>query len=371
MASATSSVARSHLRPIRALLPPIAARLAEGQAVPLLVVRLPEFEEIAWRDGSRAARALERRTSLAFCAAARRLIRDGDALAHDRGSDRFVVAMLTRPRHGKVPETSDCRLALDRIAASVARVTGRRMETGWWAVERIEKSTDLDRAVALALERGARERERYEFLAAVGHELRTPLASIRGYLETLLDGGADPHSARRFLETAQREALRLGRMVDGMLEFSLLDLSPAALAMGACDAAECITAAVEALMPLARRRRIVLEHRTVSGATVRVDFDACMHALLNLLENAVKYSREDGTIRLSCERDGNTVIIAVDDDGPGVRGERILGHGIGLTIARTIAERSGGELRLERSELGGARFVLQLPAGAESAAPAS
>ncbi|HEX3458068.1 MAG TPA: histidine kinase dimerization/phospho-acceptor domain-containing protein, partial [Candidatus Baltobacteraceae bacterium] len=62
-------------------------------------------------------------------------------------------------------------------------------------------------------------------LATVGHELRTPLTSIRGYVETLLGGELDPSTARRFLETVRRETLRLGRLIDGMLEFSLLDLS--------------------------------------------------------------------------------------------------------------------------------------------------
>ena len=76
-------------------------------------------------------------------------------------------------------------------------------------------------------------------LATIGHELRTPVSSICGYIETLLEGEFDPMTARRFLETARREALRLGRLVEGMLEFSLLDLS-AGEDRATCDVIEQI-----------------------------------------------------------------------------------------------------------------------------------
>ncbi len=75
-----------------------------------------------------------------------------------------------------------------------------------------------------ALLRGAQERERYAFFSALGHELRTPLSSIRGYLETLLDDDVDARTRRRFVRIAYNESLRLSRLVDGMFEISLLDL---------------------------------------------------------------------------------------------------------------------------------------------------
>ncbi len=338
------------------------ARAAPSNAIPLLVLRLPEFAETAWQKGTRAARALERRTTVAFRAAALRIVRAEDVLAHDCGSDRFFVAVLAGSRGGNVPTAADCRLMLERLVAGIARQTGRRMESGWWVLDRAEDARDLERAAKLALERGARERERYEFLAAVGHELRTPLASIRGYLETVLDGDADAGRARRFLETARHEALRLGRMVDGMLEFSLLDLSPPALVAQSCDARECMRDAIDVLAPLARRYGVTLNDAGGAAATARIDADACMHALLNLVENAIRYGRENGIVQLSCTSDDDAVVISIDDDGGGLGG-RIRGHGLGLTIARTIAERAGGDVCLGASSLGGTRALLRLPAG--------
>ena len=99
--------------------------------IPLLVLRLPEFAELAWQDGRRVAQRLERATVRAFAAAADRVMRDGDILGHDDGSDWFAVAMLSPTRGGAAFGAIDARAALERIAATMALETGRRMESGW------------------------------------------------------------------------------------------------------------------------------------------------------------------------------------------------------------------------------------------------
>jgi signal transduction histidine kinase len=214
-------------------------------------------------------------------------------------------------------------------------------------------------------------------LATVGHQLRTPLSSIRGYLETLLDGDADPATARRFLETARRETLRLGRLVDGMLEFSLLDVAPAD-DRAACNVIEQIAATVEMLSPIAAARHVVIRTHVPVAARALVDGDACVHALANLIENAIRHGSERGTVAISCTRKEPFVAIVVEDDGRGIdpsaresifvmgtRGETCdrFGRGIGLAIVKAIAERAGGDVRVEASPLGGARFVLRFPEG--------
>ena len=83
------------------------------------------------------------------------------------------------------------------------------METGWWRIERPDEVAAIGDTLDAALERGARERRHGQMLATVGHELLNPLTSIRGYIETLLAGDVDAATAKRFLETARREALRL------------------------------------------------------------------------------------------------------------------------------------------------------------------
>jgi two-component system phosphate regulon sensor histidine kinase PhoR len=214
-------------------------------------------------------------------------------------------------------------------------------------------------------------------LATIGHELRTPLTSIRGYIETLLEGEFDPATARRFLETARREALRLGRLVDGMLEFSLLDLS-SEHQRGTCDVVEQIVATMEMLSPMAAARRVTMRTALPERAFARVDGDACVHALANLVENAIKHGSERGTIEIACTRDAPYVAITVEDDGRGVderartsifamgvRGDANgrAGRGIGLAVVKAIAQRAGGDVRAESSPLGGARFILRFLEG--------
>ena len=352
----------------------VGERLECGGWVPLLVFRIPEFERLAWRAGRRRARNLERRTATAFALAAQRVVRRDDLLAHDDGSDRFAIALIAPSRSGRTPEARDVRTALERTAAATALLTGRPMETGWWRIERPDEVAAIGDTLDAALERGARERRHGQMLATVGHELRTPLTSIRGYIETLLAGDVDAATAKRFLETARREALRLGRLVEGMLEFSMLDLS--ARAYGAvCDAAQCARAAIETALPLACERRIALHASLPSSVPARVDADLCMHALVNLVENAVKYCGEGGTVEVACFRDGEFTVVFIDDDGPGIASEDCEaifdlgvraapsrgGSGIGLAVVKAVAERAGGDVRALASPLGGARFVLRLP----------
>jgi signal transduction histidine kinase len=207
-------------------------------------------------------------------------------------------------------------------------------------------------------------------------------------LETLIDGGVDPITSRRFLETARREALRMGRLLEGMFEFSLLDLSAQALLGRTCEVAAQIDVACEVVRPLAQARRILLHRAHCAPAATPVDPDACLQLLVNLLDNAIKYGREGGTVRIGTAIEGESVVISVDDDGPGivpaeresifglrVRGAQSTsrpGTGIGLAIVKMIAERAGGCIAVRESPLGGARFEVALPlAGAELDSPVS
>ena len=129
---------------------------------------------------------------------------------------------------------------------------------------------------------------------------------------------------------------------------------------------------------MAASRRVTLRTRLPRSACARVDGDACVHALANLLENALKYGNKCGTVEVSCVSDERFVAIAVDDDGRGIAPEAseaifVLGvrgavdgqpgNGIGLAVVKAIAERAGGDVRVEPARLGGARFVLRFPAG--------
>jgi signal transduction histidine kinase len=349
-----------------------------GEGVPLLVFRLPALERTAWRSGRRAARSIERRAGAAFAAAAAQVLRGADLIAHDGGTDAFVAALAAPTRDGhRWPAPVDVRSALARIAATIEGVTALDVETGWTRYEP-HGEPQLDAAIERALVRGSQERERYAFFSAVGHELRTPLASICGYLETLLSGEPDRATRERFVRIAHTESLRMTRLLEGMFEVSLLDLSAtfALPARGLLDAA--LAGAAVACARGAAKRAVTLHVPVLPETAVGIDADRLMLVLINLIDNAVKHGRHGGRVEVDV-RDGTprTVLLTVDDDGPGLPAgdcERIFalgvrgathadGSGIGLALVRMILERAGARIEADKSPLGGARFAVTLPRG--------
>jgi signal transduction histidine kinase len=363
----------------------LGARVADRGAggVPLLVFRLPALERTAWRNGLRAARSIERRAAAAFALAGARVLRAGDVIVHDRGSDAFAAALIapTRDGHG-FPAPLDVRSALARIVASVEGLTRLDVDAGWTPYEG-PAAGGFDDAVASALERGRQERERYAFFSAVGHELRTPLASIRGYLETLLGEDADRATRRRFVRIAHGESLRLTRLLEGMFEISLLDLSATLPTAAAAALDRAVAAALDAMSARAMQRGIDLRCATVPSVSVAIDVDRLTLVLINLIDNAIKHGRRGGRVDVSVVLESpRTIALCVDDDGPGIPpGERerlfVLGQrgataadgsGIGLALVRMILERAGGRVDVGESILGGMRFAVTIPRSAAGVA---
>jgi signal transduction histidine kinase len=371
-----------HAPDIRGLLPRLDAlerRLAElaPEPRPLLVVRLPELERVAWRRGLRAARSLERAAGAAFSTAVSRVLRAGDLVAHDGGSDVFVAALVGPTRDGgAVPAPVDVRSALARIAAAMEATTRLEVRTRWTTYDRAADGGAMEAVVERALVRGAQERERYAFFSSLGHELRTPLASIRGYLETLLDDEVDVRTRERFVRIAYNESLRLSRLVEGMFEISLLDMRAALPAPASGLLAHAVDAALDACTASATARGVSVVRDDVPPLRVAIDADRLTLVLVNLIDNAVKHGKPGGGVFVGIHVDDSRFMrLTVDDDGPGVASadrERVFvfgdrgateatGNGIGLALVRLMIERAGGRVDLETSPLGGARFIVVVP----------
>ena len=241
----------------------------------------------------------------------------------------------------------------------------------------------LGRAVWTELEFA---RRRSDFVAAVSHELKTPLTTIRMYAEMLRDGMvASPERQREYHATITAESDRLGRLIANVLELARLERGgPVALpVVGAVE--PVLRDALEIVRPQVERAgfRIAL---TVAAdlPAARIDRDALVQVVVNLVDNAVKFAADgDRTIALTLRptSDGR-VELMVRDHGPGVpghqqarvfepfwRGERELtrrtkGTGIGLALVRGLVERMGGEVRAHNHPEGGFEVVLTLAAGA-------
>jgi signal transduction histidine kinase len=373
-----------HAPDVRGLLPPLGAlerRLADlgHEPRPLLAVRLPELERVAWRRGLRAARSLERAAGAAFSTAVSRVLRADDLVAHDGGSDVFVAALVGPTRDGAaVPAPVDVRSALARIAAAMEAMIRLDVRTGWTTYDRAADAGVMDAVIERALVRGEQERERYAFFSSLGHELRTPLSSIRGYLETLLDDEVDVRTRARFVRIAYNESLRLSRLVEGMFEISLLDLHAAFPPPALGSLSQAIAAARDACAAGAAARGVGIAVADAPALGVAIDADRLTLVLVNLIDNAVKHGRAGGGVFVGVDlADSRFVRVSVDDDGPGIDaaerervfaiGERGVtaakGSGIGLAFVRLMVERAGGRVDLEASPLGGARFVVSVPRG--------
>jgi two-component system phosphate regulon sensor histidine kinase PhoR len=223
------------------------------------------------------------------------------------------------------------------------------------------------------------EATRRDFVANASHELRTPIAAIRAAAETLLAGAVDePAAARGFVEIVARHAERLARLTQDLLDLSRLESRQWRFQLERVDAAAVARQVVELLAPSARAKGLSLASAVPEGAAVRADARALEQVLVNLVDNAVKYTAHGG-VTLEAGRDGAAWALAVTDTGPGIdprhlpriferfyrvdpgRAREQGGTGLGLAIAKHLVQGMGGELAVE-SDGAGTRFRLTLPA---------
>ncbi len=223
-----------------------------------------------------------------------------------------------------------------------------------------------------------------EFVANVSHELKTPLSLVRMFSEMLLSGRAPPAKQQQYLEIIVGESDRLSALIDNVLDFARLERSVGAYEFREADLKETLARAVEVCQPRAERQSIPLtSHCKLSSAHCsHVDERAVEIALINLIDNALKYAPESPEIRVTLSRDSSHYKIGVADGGPGiakdqrrkifdrfVRGttasagsstERARGSGIGLSLVAQIAQAHGGKAWVEDGEGGGAQFFFTL-----------
>jgi signal transduction histidine kinase len=224
---------------------------------------------------------------------------------------------------------------------------------------------------------------RRDLIAWVGHDLQTPLASIRAILEALADGVVDePDTVRRYFATAQRDVSSLSSLIDDLFQMAQLDAGGLPLDRSRASLADLISDTLESFSELAKRGGVALEGR--AGADVDpVDMDTQRigRVLNNLVSNALRHTPAGGRVQVEARRvpGGPGVEVTVSDTGEGIpaldlahvfdrfyRGEKSRsratgGAGLGLAIARGIVRAHGGEIRAESETGRGTRFTFSLP----------
>ena len=221
---------------------------------------------------------------------------------------------------------------------------------------------------------------RRDFIANASHELRTPVAAITGAVETLLSNGRllDP-AARSFVEMIARHADRLSSLTRELLDLSRLETGESRMELGPLDVAPLAASAIDLVRTRAEAKSIKLGFDGPEGLRAVADRRALEQILVNLLDNAIKFTPEGGRVTVLTDGTGPSVVISVLDTGPGIeprhqariferfyradagraRGEG--GVGLGLAIVKHLAQAQGGQVGVESGQ-GGSRFWVKLRA---------
>jgi two-component system phosphate regulon sensor histidine kinase PhoR len=224
------------------------------------------------------------------------------------------------------------------------------------------------------------EKVRKDFVANVSHEIRTPITAIRGYAETLMSGALeDKKVAADMVQIIHRQSERLSELVDDLLEISRLEAKEIQLAHGPVPLAAAANRAAEAVRQKATAKGVRLELAVPAQLVASGDERAVEAVLLNLLDNAVKYTNPGGKVTVSASATPGGFLIEVRDSGIGIeakhlprlferfyrvdkgRSRAMGGTGLGLSIVKHLVTAMGGEVQVASEPGQGTTFTVQLP----------
>jgi two-component system phosphate regulon sensor histidine kinase PhoR len=227
------------------------------------------------------------------------------------------------------------------------------------------------------------ENLRRDFVANVSHELKTPLTSIRAYLETLLEGGAltDSLNAERFLRKIEVHVNRLTTLITDLLSLSRIESGEAFNQRTRCNLNELVQGSQQRLGPSAEQKNIALRLQLPAEPVFALGDAEAFHQILdNLVDNAVKYTEPGGTVDIAVRRDGQRVLVDVADTGVGIppedlpriferfyrvdkaRSRELGGTGLGLSIVKHLLQALNGEVQVESAVGKGSKFTVSFTA---------
>jgi PAS domain S-box-containing protein len=225
------------------------------------------------------------------------------------------------------------------------------------------------------------ERIRQDFVANVSHELRTPISSIKGYAETLLDGAMnDQQNSRDFIEIINRDSDRLAKLIDDLLDLSRIESGKLKMVFVPTDILGVIKRTMFIIENLAKMKSISIEIQAAENlSNVLADETRLSQVILNLLDNAIKYTSEGGEIKISVRSNDQFVEVDIADTGIGIpekdlsrvferfyrvdkaRSRDMGGTGLGLSIVKHIVQAHGGEVWVRSKLEHGSTFCFVIP----------
>lgn len=227
------------------------------------------------------------------------------------------------------------------------------------------------------------ENNRKHFINSISHELKTPLTAIRALIDSLSIGESNIETYKEYLEDIKEETIRMSQLVDYLL--NSIKLEDISLNIKVEDMAEIIEDAVKLIKPYAEKNDVLILMNRIERLSIKCDRSKVKEALLNLLDNAVKYKdpdKKENNIFISLEKLKTEAILTIEDNGIGIkekdlsnifhRGFRVLdssiketlnvkGYGIGLSIVKNIIEKHGWEISAESIYGKGTKFAIRIP----------
>lgn len=293
-----------------------------------------------------------------------------------------LIALLTETRRRKSPTQRMAEFELEDTTGmrNWYSVTTRSIPTGGDAPD---ENDSPHGAVAVLRDISTQkilQKRNAEFVSAVSHEMKTPLAGIKAYVELLVDGDAEDEETREeFLRVINGQADRLQRLIDNLLNLARIEAGVVSVSKDQRSLNEVLEEAVSVVQPAAEKKNI----RLVSDLSemyldVLIDRDMVLQAAINLLSNAIKYTPRSGTIYMRGRAEQEQLILEVADSGPGIPPEErkqvfeafytgkapsghIKGTGIGLSVVMEFVTAHGGLIEIVDGEWPGAHFRIRMP----------
>lgn len=331
-----------------------------------------------------------------FCKIKETYLREEDIIAvSGQGHDDFLIFIFSPPRHKEFFGVADLKLIAYRIEQKLEESVNDNIKNlhikdpiefhiGYTLIN-ADPNLPIDRVVYEA-QREAFLKCRMEeimtqFVSNISHELRTPLTCIKGYVETLLDGAmTNEDTLRRFLSIINEETQRLERLINDLLDLSIMESRNIKMHLEEIHIGPLVEDTTNFLAAAAERKNLTISTQIIDPvSTIYADEDRLQQVLMNLIDNAIKYTPQGGSIKISAKEDDGFVTVSVIDTGMGIPyqdQERIFerfyrvekertssggGRGLGLAIAKHIIDGHGGIIGVRSEPGNGSTFYFSLP----------
>ena len=298
-----------------------------------------------------------------------------------RGRDIQEVVRNTA-LHSFIRETLQARNSIEKDIPTTSN--GEGLLNGHGTILRDEVGKQIGALIVLNDVTRLRKLEniRRDFVSNVSHEIKTPITAIKGFVETLRDGAVkNPEDATRFLGIIEKHVDRLAAIIEDLLNLSKIEQESEKKGISLVESRMCdiLQNALQICHVAVANKRIEIDTSCADSIEASVDPTLLEQAIVNLLDNAVKYSDDGGTIRLRVTREKDFIVIAVQDHGVGIsrkhlprlferfyrvdkaRSRQLGGTGLGLAIVKHIVQAHGGDITVDSTLGKGSIFSIRLP----------